>query len=452
MRTRQTFLVFILTSLILSATSCQKIELARTELTQSQWRQLQPYLLQEAPNPKYPIAATFADEIELLGLDVDGELKPGEEVTFTWYWKALNDVSQDWKIFVHLDSEVERFRQNLDHYPLQALMSEVYRTYHWREGHIIKDVQTFQVATDAPPGPIVPFVGLFRGDTRAPITSADAPGDNRARGPALTIAGEAAADAPRHEVPFLDDNAREQLTLDGRLDEEFWAQLPAIALQPIGNNGRYSTTIRAAYTDDALIIGATMEDEHIWATLTERDQDLWSEEVLELFFAPKGANEPYIELQINPLGTIFDARFDKPLAGGASARRAAIERGRIFTIDGLESAVFIDGSINDKSSADRSWSVELKVPFKGLGLNGPPSRTDSWLVNIYRIDRPSEKEAQAYAWSTLANRNFHRVDQFGTWAFAPATLPPSADMRPQKMRRQMLSPEQLRKIVKDPAQ
>lgn len=433
MRIRRTSLLLLLI-FSLSMSACQKIELARTELTQSQWRQVEPYLLEAPPSPKFPIDTVFADEIKLIGLDIDGDLIPGEEVTFTWYWQALAEISQDWKIFVHLDSKEPRFRQNLDHYPLQTLMNEVYRTYHWQQGQIIKDVQTFRLASDTPPGEIRPFVGLYRGDLRAPITSEEAANDRRAPGPLLTIAGEAAV-APDYHVPFLEHEVAQTLLIDGRLDEDFWEQLPALTLHPISGNGRYSTEIRAGFTSEALIIGAKMEDEHIWATLTERDKDLWSEEVLELFFAPRGADNPYFELQINPLGTIFDARFEKPLSGGASARRAAINKGLKYTILGLKSAHFIDGTLNDETTQDRSWSVELKIPFAALGLDDMPTEQDSWLVNIYRIDRPSKDETHAYAWSTLANKNFHNIAKFGTWSFAASGVNSIAERRLRRARR-----------------
>lgn len=435
MKIRPTSLSLLL-CLLFTTGACQKIELARTELTQSQWRQVQPYLLEDAPAPKYPLAARFADEVELIGLDIEGALKPGQEVTFSWYWRALKDVSQDWKIFVHLDSQEGRFRQNLDHYPLESLMSQIYRTYHWQEGQIIKDVQTFRLADDAPLGEITPFVGLFRGDRRAPITSADAPADNRASGPALTITGET-AQAPHHQLPFIDDAALKTLTIDGRLDEDLWKNIPPIELQPISGDGKYTTEIRAAFSAEGLIMGAIIEDENIWATMDERDQDLWKEEVLEIFFAPKGAHNPYYEFQINPLGTIFDARFERPLSGGASARRAAINQGKHFTIEGLESAVFVDGTINDDEAKDRAWSVELKIPFAGLELSEPPKADAPWLVNIYRMDRPSKDEFHAYAWSTLPNRNFHNVHQFGTWSFAPGHLKSLRTRRLRKMRERL---------------
>lgn len=150
---------------------CQRVEDSRIELTQSQWQRIQPHLLDERPEPDHPMEVEFDDDIELIGLDIDGDFVPGELVELTWYWKAHGDVDRDWQIFVHFDSQQDPYRENLDHYPLEAQMNEVYRTYHWEEGHIIEDTQRFTLPEDYPIGDALFYVGLFRGDTRAEVTN-----------------------------------------------------------------------------------------------------------------------------------------------------------------------------------------------------------------------------------------------------------------------------------------
>ncbi len=173
--------------LVVMGSGCQQIEPPRTELTQNQWRQVQEYLLDEAPEPDYPIGVVFGESVELVGLSVEGDLRPGQEVTATWYWRVLADVHEDWQIFVHFDAEEERFRQNLDHYPLGRQMSDVYRTYHWQEGQVLADEQVFEVREDFPAGEATFFVGLFRGERRSPVTSGRATDDHRAIGPTVAI-------------------------------------------------------------------------------------------------------------------------------------------------------------------------------------------------------------------------------------------------------------------------
>ena len=173
MKTQLPPLVFVAIALLLAGTfmGCQRVEDSRIELTQSQWQRIQPHLLDDRPEPEYVMDVEFDDDIELIGLDIDGNLLPGELVELTWYWKAHDDIDRDWQIFIHFDSQQEAFRQNLDHFPLGEEMNNIYRTYHWRDGDIVADVQRFRLDENYPVGDALFYVGLFRGDTRADVTN-----------------------------------------------------------------------------------------------------------------------------------------------------------------------------------------------------------------------------------------------------------------------------------------
>lgn len=429
--------------IILFLVGCQKLEQPRTELTQSQWRQIQTHLLDEAPEPEYRLDARFADQIELIGFDVDGDFVAGQELTITWYWKVLEDVHQDWKIFVHFDSQQERLRQNLDHYPLQAQTNNIYRTYHWRQGQIIADAQRVTIRDDYPAGEAIFYVGLFRGETRAPISNdARATDDHRAISPTMTVANPQAAaaarDLPRHTIPRLPSELLEDFEVDGRMDEAFWRDIPTMRLTPFSAAAPYATTVKVGYTDDAIIVGARMEDEHIWAAMEERDDHLWNEEVLEIFLAPYGPGEAYVELQVNPLGTIFDAYFAGRPGHGGSSRSDDVQRAKAWNHEGLQVAVHVEGQINDADHTDEFWSVEMVIPFDGLDFTGEaPEEGEEWRVNLYRFDRPDENTTHSYGWSTGPRRDFHDVAQFGHWTFGPELQPAPGidDLTPEERER-----------------
>lgn len=401
-------------------TGCQKNEEPRVELTPAQERQVDEHLLDERPEPEYELGVRFDDEIELIGLDVDDELVAGQEVTFTWYWEVLDDVEQDWRIFGHFDARQGRGRQHLDHYPLEDSINDVYRTYHWREGQLIEDVQTVTLRDDFPGGDAVPYVGLYRGKTRAPITNdAETTADGRAVGPTLEVVNddESAPGFPDHSLSKLAPGQVDGLELDGRLDEPIWDEIPAIELRPFGGGDLAKTTVRAAYSEDALVVGAHLEDHNIWSTLGERDGDLWTEEVIELFLAPGGPDKPYVELQLNPLETVFDARF-KSRPGSSGDREADIEQARSWDLEGLDVGVHIDGEVNDGRRPDKFWSAEMVIPFDGLELDGaPPDSGDRWRVNLYRFDRPDDETTHSWGWSTGPGGDFHQIQKFGHWTF-----------------------------------
>jgi hypothetical protein len=421
MRVR-TILPTLLTTL-LGAAACQPAEAPMAALTPQQLEEIQKDLLKEEPAPQYKINATFGDAIELIGYDISTPLVPGKPATFTWYWRAKKAVPANWQVFVHFDSERRPFRQNLDHHPVRGL----YTTNRWKPGEIIRDVQEITLQPGYPAGPARPFIGLFQGDTRLNITAAsDKTDDNRVRGPVVQILGADGKTAPEAD-PRPSYNVREvtgeqgKITVDGKLDEPIWKELSAMRLKPMGSAPALDTWARAYYTEDALIIGAYLADTHIWGTLTERDADTWTQEVLEVFLDTNGDSKDYLELQVTPANVIFDARFDVRLGRGQGTRPEQIDRARAWNLEGLQSAVSVDGTLNDEAQADRAWTVEIVLPFANIpGAGARPKVGDAWSLNLYRFDVPKPKQTLAYGWSTEPMGDFHQIDKFGKIVFADA--------------------------------
>ena len=78
---------------------------------------------------------------------------------------------------------------------------------------------------------------------------------------------------------------------------------------------------------------------------------------------PTGDGLAYYELEINALGTEFDLFLDKPYRSGGSAHIA-------WDMEGLRTAVRLDGTINDPSDEDRGWTVEIAIPWAALPAPG----------------------------------------------------------------------------------
>ena len=154
----------------------------------------------------------------------------------------------------------------------------------------------------------------------------------------------------------------------------------------------------------ALFVGA---DDHLTATMTERDDSLYEEDAVEVFLAP-GALEIYYEFEANPLGALFDARIDSP-----------------------------DGD-RHTMKVEREWNaVEFRAHVRRTSLNGAPERLEIlmtvplaevdpqfspgsvWRANFFRIDRKPGRRAEFTAWSpTLVSpADFHVPARFGTLRF-----------------------------------
>jgi len=210
---------------------------------------------------------------------------------------------------------------------------------------------------------------------------------------------------PTYEVKRTDD----PIVVDGKLDEPAWSNAPAITLvnNSDGSASPIRTECKLLYDAKFIYFGFRDEDKNIWATMTKRDAHLWEEEVDEVFVQADPGQTSYIELEINPLGAIFDAfLLDvlKPLHYES------------WNSEKLKWAVHVDGTV-DGQPGDTEWTAEIALPFEDVvpAPHTPPLPGDRWRVNLYRIEKlpvPAK-----LAWSPTG-KDFHVPAKFGEIVFS----------------------------------
>ena len=420
---------------------CQKEEAQTVSLTQTQWEEVKGNLLAQPPaTMAHPVGAVFEGKVELLGVDLEPAApKAGQEVKVTWYWKALTKMERNYQVFGHLDHQAGKAtRQRLDHHPVR----ELYQTSRWEAGQIIRDVQTVQLRADYPGGEAVLWAGLWDEGTgqRLAISNADkVKRDNAQRVRVFSVQVDGKAPAPKAPPKVYVVRPLEgALVIDGKLDDEAWkkaAPSPRFGGTRGGEGPAGDATVKVLYDADHLYIGLQGTDKDVWGTLEARDSDTWTQEVFEVFVDPDGDAKDYLELQVTPRNTVFDARFAVKLGKGAGTREEQIQTARAWN-SGMQTAVWVDGTLNDPKDEDKGWSVELKLPFSDVP-GGAPKVGSAWKANFYRFDAPRDAEGKAgaqQAWSwTPAHGFFHNVEHFGTLRFVgqgasfeePRTLPPA---------------------------
>ncbi len=134
-------------------------------------------LVTELPKDKArPSKVNFDDQIELVGWYIDPpNPKPGTRIEISLYWKALKKPTRNWKVFVHVDGSGARIHG--DHDPVEGL----YPATNWNPGDIIRDVHSTEVKSEKASGRYTVWVGLYSGDTRAPVKAGDKDNENRAK-------------------------------------------------------------------------------------------------------------------------------------------------------------------------------------------------------------------------------------------------------------------------------
>ena len=179
---------------------------------------------------------------------------------------------------------------------------------------------------------------------------------------APALAAPASGEPPFSEAPlphYLLRQARGEITVDGRLDEFDWAAASQInAFTRILNDyGRITSPTRARmlWNDEGLYIAFACRDGNMWALFTEEDDPMWSEEVVEVFIDPDGDGLDYLELEVNPLNAVVDLHIGRVHPDWVSDKD--------WDILGLETAVQVEGTVNDSTDVDRGWTVEISIPW-----------------------------------------------------------------------------------------
>ena len=209
------------------------------------------------------------------------------------------------------------------------------------------------------------------------------------------------------------------IEVDGNLEKPAWKDVPRsprFVDMVSGEPALYETRMATQWDDDRFYVAYWVEEPQVRASLTERDSFIWNDNDVEFFM---GGDDCYHELEINAFNTVYEVflvwqdalkrggRFDRPefdlyerevdLLGGFqdAGRWSRLPRGRRwafmdFDLAGLETAVKVDGTINDPSIVDRGWTVEMAFPWKSLavlfdGRTLPPAEGETLRCDFSRF-------------------------------------------------------------------
>ena len=198
--------------------------------------------------------------------------------------------------------------------------------------------------------------------------------------------------------------------VDGKLDDAVWNKVAPLGDFRQNLDGLASvakTEARMLYDDDFLYVSFRCPDKNIWATMKVRDQHLWLEEVVEVFVQADPHKGSYIELEVNPLGTMLDIYLldiRKPLHYES------------WNSQRLKWGIQLFGTVDGKDG-DREWTCEIALPIEDVvtAPNLPPRVGDRWRLNLYRVEqRPTPA---SLAWSPTFQEDFHVPAMFGEIIF-----------------------------------
>lgn len=250
--------------------------------------------------------------------------------------------------------------------------------------------------------------------------------------------------APKH---YICRRAEGPLVLDGRIDKNFWKAADwtddFVDIEgDIRPKPAKQTRVKMLWDDEYFYFAAEMIEDQIWATLTERDSVIFNDKDFEIFIDPDGDTHQYYEFEINALNTVWDLLLVKPYRDGGPAVNG-------WDINGLKTAVYIDGELNRPEADNRKWSVEVAIPWSSLrecaAEGRPPVLGEFWRVNFSRVEWQTEVQDDKYrkvlnpetgspypednwVWSPMGIVNMHYPELWGYVVFADEDTPETFEL------------------------
>ncbi|MFT6808646.1 MAG: hypothetical protein ACJA01_001872 [Saprospiraceae bacterium] len=198
----------------------------------------------------------------------------------------------------------------------------------------------------------------------------------------------------------------------------------------------FETRVKMLWDDEYFYFYAELEEPHVWGILTKRDAVIFYDDDFEIFIDPDGDGHNYYEFELNALNTLWELILLRPYR--ADDRPKVLNN---WNIPNIRTAVNINGSLNDPSDLDQSWSVEWAIPWDALkelsGMAIPPQDEDQWRVNFSRVDWDMSAEDGKYikkedlktgknlpehnwVWQPIGKINMHMPEEWGYVQFSLA--------------------------------
>jgi hypothetical protein len=222
-------------------------------------------------------------------------------------------------------------------------------------------------------------------------------------------AGLAAALAP---PPQLRVAATQDFAVTGEGNAPAWQK---VAWEPLGRrSGKlpYETRVKMLYSTTGIYVLFEGTDQKVTATFTEDFQDLWTEDVFEVYLWPDERDPLYLEYQISPLGRELVLLI--PNLGGKFLGW------RPWHYDGprktRKATAGLGGTLHS-GAAITGWRAEIFLPYALFTplRNVPPQPGTRWRANFYRMDYDGGNKS-SWHWASVGN-SFHEFAKFGTLVF-----------------------------------
>jgi hypothetical protein len=240
--------------------------------------------------------------------------------------------------------------------------------------------------------------------------------------------------------------------MDGRLDEAIWSRAPRSPRFVdilTGSRTIHDTHAMVVWDEHNLYIAYRIEEPFLYAKYTNHNDPIYYDNDVEFFIAGRDA---YYEFEINGFNTCYEVFFlwndayeKGGFAGAPEFARSNLKPfngvgfknhprgGRLgnftWSYPGKQTAVHLDGTINNDQDRDRGWTVELRFPWKGLEWLAkaenralPPKEGDVWRMDFSRFntykEAPPARDSGGWVWTRHGVWDSHLPECFAYVRFS----------------------------------
>jgi hypothetical protein len=110
---------------------------------------------------EHPVEASLGDKVRLLGYNIESGFRPGDNIHLTLFWQCLEEMPQDYTVFIHLIDERGNIVAQKDNLPVDGS----YSTTKWEPGEIVRDQYDLVISPEAPSGQYQFEIGMYLAET-----------------------------------------------------------------------------------------------------------------------------------------------------------------------------------------------------------------------------------------------------------------------------------------------
>ncbi len=239
--------------------------------------------------------------------------------------------------------------------------------------------------------------------------------------------------------------ANKPFHLDGNINKPFWddAIVTDTFLDIEGAHmplPRFVTYAKMLWDDTNFYIAAMLEGSEIWGHITQRDDVIFYDNDFEIFIDPDSDTKQYYEFEMNVLNTVWDLFLPIAYRDRGNSLNG-------YDIHGLQTAVHVNGEINNPSADNKSWSVEVVIPFASISeccsQRPSPNPGDYYRVNFSRVQWKVDIDNNQYTkqkdsvtgnplpednwvWAPTGVINIHYPEQWGFVFFCNDDITPDS--------------------------